>query len=307
MKSRLGPTNYYVALAMLHEALKPRTYLEIGVASGLSMALAQSDTLCIGVDPSPTLIRYHTPPLPRFSVFEETSDSFFAGRDLETVLDGNPLDLAFIDGMHLFEYALRDFMNIEANSHSSTVLLLHDCLPQDEVTSSRRRTTEFWTGDVWKLVACLQKYRPDLDLTLTDAAPSGLCIVLGLDRGNRVIPDLYEQIVGEYAPLSWEFFETQAAGAFSALTLPAEEAIDRLSRLRNTGWSTSDSRVRHLAARLSELKAENGELRAQVVAQSSQLADVYASTSWRLTGPIRIAGRQIERLTRTARGRHGLT
>ncbi len=32
----------------------------------------------------------------------------------------------------------------------------------------------YWTGDVWKLIPILQRYRPDLQLTLFDAPPSGL-------------------------------------------------------------------------------------------------------------------------------------
>ena len=33
--------------------------------------------------------------------------------DVPALLGGRPLDMAFIDGMHRFEYALRDFINIE--------------------------------------------------------------------------------------------------------------------------------------------------------------------------------------------------
>ena len=42
-----------------------------------------------------------------------TSDDFFASHDLAQVLGGRPVDLAYIDGMHQFEFALRDFMNLE--------------------------------------------------------------------------------------------------------------------------------------------------------------------------------------------------
>ena len=44
---------------------------------------------------------------------QSTSDDFFARPDAAEVLGGVPLDLAFIDGMHQFEYALRDFMHLE--------------------------------------------------------------------------------------------------------------------------------------------------------------------------------------------------
>ena len=48
-------------------------------------------------------------------------------------------ELVFIDGLHLFEQVLRDLINVERHSTTDTVVLLHDCLPLDEVTSGRRR------------------------------------------------------------------------------------------------------------------------------------------------------------------------
>ena len=56
---------------------------------------------------------------------------FFAQHDLRRLFGGLPLDLGFIDGMHRFEFALRDFINFKRASDSRTVLLVHDCLPVD--------------------------------------------------------------------------------------------------------------------------------------------------------------------------------
>jgi len=320
MESPVAASDYYEALAMLHEALKPRTYLEIGVAAGVSLMLAQTDTLCIGVDPDPMLDGHRERHLANVAIFEEKSDTFFATRDLAALLRGDPLDFAFIDGMHLFEHALRDFINIEARSHAGTVGAVHDCLPLDAVTSSRERTTVTWTGDVWKLAACLHRYRPDLDVTLADAAPSGLCIISGLDRHSSVLPGLYERLLGEYVPLGWGFFESEMAGTLSELTVSVDEAIDRVARMRRQGWSSTLAKLRRLAvavtateARLSEAEAENEELhaqlaaagaelaaaRAELAARAAQLSAIYASTSWRLSAPVRLAGRLAGRLSRS--------
>ena len=125
---RLKP-EYTLLIDRIHLHVVPRTYVEIGVATGRTLALVLPGTDAIGIDPDPR-IKY---PLSRKSrVFELTSDDFFAQKDLSSLLGHRPVDLAFIDGMHHFEFALRDFMNIERYASRSTAVLAHDCLPIDE-------------------------------------------------------------------------------------------------------------------------------------------------------------------------------
>src|SRR5262249_17440748 len=84
------PRDYLKRLAELHAMLRPRTYLEIGVFSGRSLRLAGPGTRAIGVDPLPAL---ETPLSPQTCVFVETSDVFFANRDVAVLFDHTPLDL----------------------------------------------------------------------------------------------------------------------------------------------------------------------------------------------------------------------
>src|SRR5262249_35674270 len=101
--------SYAQLLERLHRHLRPRTYVEIGVETGAPLRLAQPGTRAVGVDPRP-VIGFPLPDGAR--VFTESSDDFFARRDVRAELGGLPVELAFIDGMHHFEYALRDFMNL---------------------------------------------------------------------------------------------------------------------------------------------------------------------------------------------------
>jgi hypothetical protein len=177
-KALPGP-NYTTVLEWIHRTLRPATYVEIGVRCGDSLRIAAAETRAIGIDPAPAI----SAPLPATTrLFDVTSDDFFASHDLARVLGDDHFSLAFIDGLHLFEQALRDFINLEQFAGPHSVILLHDCIPLDRVTSERTQTTEFYSGDVWKLTLCLKEQRPDLQMRMIPTGPTGLCVVSGLNR-----------------------------------------------------------------------------------------------------------------------------
>ena len=201
---------YYSLLGEIHAHLAPRTYVEVGVRHGESMTLALPSTRSIGIDPAAD-VRFPLGPDSR--LFAMTSDEFFAGHDLRAALGGLPVDLAFIDGMHLFEYALRDFANLERACTRDSVVLVHDCLPIDSVTSARERTTDVWSGDVWKLVVCLRRHRPDLSVTTIDVGPTGLGVITGLDPTSGVLLGNLEALYDEFVPLGYDDLLANGKGA----------------------------------------------------------------------------------------------
>jgi hypothetical protein len=83
--------------------------------------------------------------------------------------------------------------------------MFHDCFPLDEITSLRDRMTLFWTGDVWKIIICLKKYRPDLKVSVVKTSPSGLGFVTGLDPDNKVLLENYEKIVSEFEDFDFDY------------------------------------------------------------------------------------------------------
>jgi predicted O-methyltransferase YrrM len=222
-----GPP-YREVLQRLHEILQPRTYFEIGVETGATLAFAKNAQRAIGVDPDSSKLRRELVP-PNARVFHETSDDFFARTTREEMFGEHRIDLGFIDGMHLFEYALRDFINVESWSHPGGVIVLHDCLPIFPLTASRERRSKFWVGDVWKVVSILREYRPELSVKIVLTAPSGLCIVRGLDARSRVLREALPAIIARYqdmpypsagidAPPGFELVPPNAAGLRQALT-----------------------------------------------------------------------------------------
>ncbi len=181
---------YYELLAWFHEQLKPDLYVEVGVHQGHSLALVQPGTRIVGVDPEPKVAE----PPPSCTIVETTSDDFFAD---PAALEGQPIDLGFADGLHHWEQTLRDVANLERHSAPDGTILVHDCNPIDDVTSARERTTIVWSGDVWKTVVALRRFRPDLSVRTIDVEPTGLAVVTGLDPANTVLFDEYDEIVAE--------------------------------------------------------------------------------------------------------------
>lgn len=207
-----GPP-YRDVLRRLHELLAPRSYLEIGVETGATLSLAHRAERVIGIDPDHDKLQSALVP-PNARVFHETSDAFFAAHDPTQLLGEARLELAFIDGMHLFEYALRDFINVEAWSRPEGTIVLHDCLPVFPLTASRERRTKFWVGDVWKVVSILRELRPELRVKLIATAPSGLCVVRGLDPKSRVLGDALDDAIARYRDVPYPAEPLQVPDGF---------------------------------------------------------------------------------------------
>lgn len=193
-------------LTTLHETLKPRGYLEVGVQFGTSLALAKCPA--IGIDPNPILMGHFPGTI---SVYTKTSDEFFSD---PAVMEwwGVPVDLAFIDGMHLFEYALRDFMNIEKYANERTVVVFDDVLPRNQHEAARDQCPGDWTGDVWKVPRILRLMRTDLKVLLVNTQPTGTAVVYNLNPASKRLAQMYEGMA------AWGLSEWQ--------TVP-EEVINR--------------------------------------------------------------------------------
>jgi hypothetical protein len=176
---------------------------------------------------------------PATLLFQMTSDDFFASYDPTILLNG-PIDMAFLDGMHLYEFLLRDFINVERSCKPNSIILLHDCIPTDAHVARRRnedaRLTAFsehpgwWAGDVWKAALIIRRLRPDLKFFSFDAGPTGLVAITGLDPGSRVLSAAYFDIVAEYRATT---LDQAGAEAFLAAMncIPFSSAVHDLASM----------------------------------------------------------------------------
>jgi hypothetical protein len=183
---------YLDFLEGLHEAVRPRAYLEIGLRHGHSLALA--DCPALGVDPAFNLKVELGADV---QLLRETSDEYFGRAKPLKPLGGRRPDLAFIDGMHLAEFALRDFIGVERLSPWTGVVVFDDILPRTVEEASRDRRTRAWTGDVYKLLGVLARHRPDLICLRVGTQPTGLLLVLGLDPDNRALSVRHDLLLEE--------------------------------------------------------------------------------------------------------------
>ena len=83
------------------------------------------------------------------------------------------------------------------------MICLHDVGPYNAAMTTRdpdHSTVQKrpWTGDVWKVVAALLDYRPDLGIDVLNAGTTGLGCITKLDPTNSVLADNYDRIVENY-------------------------------------------------------------------------------------------------------------
>ncbi|MBT5229608.1 MAG: tetratricopeptide repeat protein [Methylococcales bacterium] len=220
----LPGAGYTEVLKHCHQKLKPKSYVEIGVESGKSLTLANPPTQCVGIDPKPQVVETISAP---HKIFALESDIFFQQHDLLAELGCDHVDMAFIDGMHHCENVLRDFINIEKFSQPNTVVLIHDCVPLDTITSTRERNTNFWSGDIWKVIPCLKKFRPDLGVFTIPAAPTGLGLVVKLNASSTVLEENMEEALAYLRQLEFDYLDEDKSSKMSVIR-NAWPSIDRL-------------------------------------------------------------------------------
>jgi hypothetical protein len=231
---------YLTVLGRLHRVLAPKSYFEIGTNTGDSLKLAACPTVAV----DPKFIFSSPDPVsgkPICALYEMTSDDFFQSVDPSTVL-GRRIDLAFLDGMHLCEFLLRDFLNTERFCKPNSIIVLHDCIPLEHRMAQRVPTggaiephrAKWWTGDVWRAVVALKEYRPDLRVTALDAKPTGLVLITNLDPASNVLSGRYGEVVDRM--LARSLAEYTLSRLYSELQVESTRSITTLEQISAKFW-----------------------------------------------------------------------
>jgi hypothetical protein len=235
-------------LKSLHELLEPRTYFEIGVSTGSSLTLSRTRT--IAVDPFYKVVEEV---LCDVHLVRTTSDEFFARKRPLAHFDRPVIDFAFIDGMHLAEYALRDVINVERFTHAASVIVIDDMLPRHVDEAGRGREAGArrgaWAGDVYKMIDAFRELRPDLVCLEVDTKPTGTVVLLLPDPSSRALPEAYDRLVAEYVVPDPQKVPDAILGRTRALdpeTLLESPVWGQLRRLREQPDAQARPAVRSL-------------------------------------------------------------
>lgn len=166
---------------------KLTNYLEIGVFNGRVFFRVKS-TFKIAVDPSFAFDalrkagKFFINPYNLFNRYiEKKSDDFFA-EDAPELFANKKCNLSLIDGMHEYQFALRDAENVLKYLSEDGVIIMHDCNPitkEEACTFEEWKAKGFkgqWNGDVWKTIMHLRTFRDDINVFVLDC-DQGLGII----------------------------------------------------------------------------------------------------------------------------------
>jgi hypothetical protein len=156
-----------------------KSYLEIGIDEGICF-MQISCQYKIGVDPNSES---------HCVTHKMTSDEFF-------LQNRKTFDLIFIDGLHHSEQVTKDIENAIKFLNNGGTIIVHDCLPKDEIEQIIPRQTKVWTGDVWKSWVKFRN-RPDLRMHVFDVDYG-----IGIIQKGSQIPFYIED-----KDLTWENFQ----------------------------------------------------------------------------------------------------
>ena len=158
----------------LADRFNARSYLEIGVHKGdtfLNVAIKNR----FAVDPA-FKFEYRHLESDSCHFFPVASDLFFESLKSGSFNNIPPdikFDLIFIDGLHIYENAFRDFINSILFSHTNTIWIIDDTIPSDPYSSIPDNALSYqyraraglidrpWHGDVYKCIFALHDFYMD--------------------------------------------------------------------------------------------------------------------------------------------------
>ena len=105
---------------------------------------------------------------------------------------------------------------------------------QGSAPASSPQREGWWTGDVWRTALLLKRRRPDLAITVLDAAPTGLALITNLDPANDELRKGYAEAVKEM--MTWELGAMQLRGLFEELGVESTDHVKNEDQISSRFW-----------------------------------------------------------------------
>jgi hypothetical protein len=162
------------------DAIAGKTYLEIGIAKGITFSRINAE-LKIGVDPVSPSPQITEKLAANVQYYQMASDDFFANQ--AGLFEGRGLDLAYIDGLHSYRQALRDVENCLGYLNKNSIIIMHDCNPK-----TIGLMQDGCSGDVWRTIVHLRSMRQDLHVFVLDYDYGLGFVTCGSPENNLAYP-----------------------------------------------------------------------------------------------------------------------
>ncbi|WP_081412937.1 glycoside hydrolase family 99-like domain-containing protein [Chitinilyticum aquatile] len=285
--------------------LKPRVFVELGSHSGNSyLAFCQAvarlhlDTRCFAVDSwegdehaggydtsvLDNLRAYHDP---HYSHFSTLVQRWFD--DALPLFEPESIDLLHIDGLHTYDAVRHDFETWLPKMSRTGLILFHD--------------TQVHERDfgVWQLMEELAERYPLIDFRHShglgvvyvgrDPMPAGVKELFGVPPAQLL--RLFEHLA---APLQVTLREAELADARLQIMIEQGNAAYYKGKTeeQQAELKLSWGRVEQLMVseqHVARLEQEIAAMQSLLLARETTIAEIYRSSSWRLTKPLRLASR----------------
>jgi hypothetical protein len=103
----------------------------------------------------------------------------------------------------------------------------------DQMLRPRSAHPDWWAGDVWKTLAILLKFRPDLRIVVFNASPTGLIALTRVDPSSTLLADQYYSLVDQYKD---QTLTDHGDAYYSNLRIVATEQFATVSTLSTLFW-----------------------------------------------------------------------
>ncbi|MGI9253793.1 MAG: hypothetical protein ACR2J8_08600 [Thermomicrobiales bacterium] len=189
-----GPT-VMEYLRHIDAVLRPAVVLLLG--SDAAPVFVRDDAVVVAIDLAPSREAAALARAGQIVLLREPAESACTAVAIGAVLEAREVDFVWIADERHFRGLLRAFIDCERMASPYGAIAIGHVLPRTAQAARRSPTPggDVWSGEAWRIVPCLRRWRPNLMLDLHDATPDGILVVTGLDPADRTLDDRYDEII----------------------------------------------------------------------------------------------------------------